>query len=346
MSNVINNKHDISSDLVGQIAGFTSLRDVNLLELSVLKSFFTILDIMQASLMTLDGHGIILKRVDYSEDEPGKITNKAKADKDFLFLCEQIDKINSNYCTKAFDGYYLTLFFLSHNRKLSDYVLIKSDNADFSNKHLQQISGMLEIYRNFKQLLQESQMDELTGLLNRKSFDAIVTKIHDAILPSSEKVKNERRSEESQSRYWLAMLDIDHFKNVNDTYGHVMGDEVLIRVAQTMKETLRDTDFLFRYGGEEFSTISSCDNKNDIKKAIERVRVAVENINIPQIGKITISIGVIEMKKEVFHMTLIERADKALYHSKTNGRNQVSFYEDIEEGKSGMDADEDDYELF
>lgn len=332
-------------DLVGQIAGFTSLRDVDLLELSLLKSVFTIVNPIQVSLVTLDSQNIIIKKVDYSADKHGTISSKIDASEEILSACEQLDNSNLEYCTVSTKEASLTLFLLSHTRKIAHYVTIESRTFGVSKSHLQQIMGMLKIYRNFKLLLQESQTDELTGLSNRKAFDGIVRKIHEASIPSSEPIANDKRSKELEGRYWLAMVDIDHFKNVNDTHGHLMGDEVLVRVTQSMQSVTRDSDYLFRYGGEEFAVILCVQDKADAINLMERMRLAVEGMVLPQIGNVTISTGVVEMLKDIFYISLIERADKALYKSKSNGRNQVTFYEE-EQSKSGDSFAESEFELF
>lgn len=125
------------------------------------------------------------------------------------------------------------------------------------------------------------------------------------------------------------MADVDHFKRINEALGHLMGDEVLVRVAQILQAQCRQDDMPFRYGGEEFAIVSLHDDKSSCEKAMERVRQSVENMSLPNVGSITISIGVTQMDKRVFHLESLEHADKALRHSKNTGRNRVTFFDEI-----------------
>lgn len=157
--------------------------------------------------------------------------------------------------------------------------------------------------------------DGLTGLFNRRYFDIHL------------KQMIEKANKESIKLY-LLMCDIDNFKHVNDTYGHQAGDKVLTIVSRILKNTLRVTDLIARFGGEEFSILLT---DIDISKAIEtaeRVRVKIEYMDFhieDQIEplKKTISIGVTEYKKEESIESFIERADKAMYEAKTTGKNKV-----------------------
>lgn len=157
--------------------------------------------------------------------------------------------------------------------------------------------------------------DGLTGLFNRRYFDIHL------------KQMIEKANKESIKLY-LLMCDIDNFKHVNDTYGHQAGDKVLTIVSRILKNTLRVTDLIARFGGEEFTILLT---DIDISKAIEtaeRVRVKIEYMDFhieDQIEplKKTISIGVTEYKKEESIESFIERADKAMYEAKTTGKNKV-----------------------
>ncbi len=199
---------------------------------------------------------------------------------------------------------------------------------------------LLGFFRNYVMLLNDNQRDHLTGLLNRKSFDDKVMKM---ILSLS--ATNKRDAD--KVRYCLAVLDIDHFKRVNDTYGHLMGDEVLLHFSQCMNETFREYDLLFRVGGEEFVVILRNVDDNCASAVMERFRKVVETHYFPQVGQITASIGVTFIAPNDLPGTIIDRADQALYYVKEHGRNQVAFYEQlIEEGKLQNKKTESDIELF
>ena len=155
--------------------------------------------------------------------------------------------------------------------------------------------------------------DELTGFYNRRH-----------LLELLENEKN--RSLRGNAVFTIAMLDIDHFKKVNDTYGHQAGDEVLRRISAAIKNTMRNTDFCGRYGGEEFVLVLI---QTDLKEAMicaERMRTNIEKCRFPDIGdgfRITASIGLsqYQMREEID--TMIARADRSMYRAKEGGRNRL-----------------------
>ena len=178
--------------------------------------------------------------------------------------------------------------------------------------NLQDITGQKETE---EKLFKEASTDALTGLYNRRQFEAM----------SGMALANCIRQ---KTPYAMMMLDIDHFKHVNDTYGHDMGDVVLQRVADVLNKNRRESDIVARFGGEEFIVFL---NNTDVKGALvaaERIRSAVEKAVImagdTQVP-ITISLGISATQNgDIFAMT--KEADIALYHSKENGRNQVSVF--------------------
>jgi diguanylate cyclase (GGDEF)-like protein len=127
----------------------------------------------------------------------------------------------------------------------------------------------------------------------------------------------------------LLLLDIDHFKKCNDTYGHLEGDKVLVRLGQIIKLCLRTMDSAYRYGGEEFTIILPETNGKEANNVAERISTSVASeIFSTETGEdfsITISIGVTEYFKEEQLSTFIHRADQAMYKSKEKGRNRISF---------------------
>lgn len=186
------------------------------------------------------------------------------------------------------------------------------------------ISGVLRMYLNVGKLLDYGERDSLTELLNRKTFDG-------AFLKATVEHQQAQASENAQDRrdatlpgsYWLAMIDIDHFKRVNDTYGHLIGDEVLLLLARLMRNKFRFCDQLYRFGGEEFVVLMRCHGESEAQKVLERFRTTTESKPFPQVGKITISVGFSEIKTGDSPSGAFERADKAVYYAKEHGRNQV-----------------------
>jgi len=143
------------------------------------------------------------------------------------------------------------------------------------------------------------------------------------------------RSKRYRSSLSLLMIDIDHFKKLNDTYGHPEGDNILRILAKILKEKLRDTDIIARYGGEEFACILTETGHSGAKETAERLRNAVENYKFNIKGntvKLTISIGVDTWDFVVSKEEFIEHADRALYKAKSLGRNKVVVYNEFKEG--------------
>ena len=119
------------------------------------------------------------------------------------------------------------------------------------------------------------------------------------------------------------LVDIDFFKRVNDTYGHSVGDSVLIELSDIILKITRDTDKFYRIGGEEFAILSIQKSIEDEVNFANRLRSAVESETFSEVGSITISIGITQQKKDDTFKTLFERADLALYSAKDSGRNCV-----------------------
>lgn len=157
--------------------------------------------------------------------------------------------------------------------------------------------------------------DELTGLYNRRYLIELLD-------------YEKNRSLRSGGIFCLALLDIDSFKNVNDRYGHLAGDEVLKTVATMINKNMRNTEFCGRYGGEEFLIVIT---QTDIKGALicaERVRTNIENLLFPDIStdlKITVSLGLSEYQLGEGLEEIISRADQSLYRAKKGGRNRIDF---------------------
>lgn len=183
------------------------------------------------------------------------------------------------------------------------------------------IEGLYRVYANQVALLDSKERDALTHLSNRQTLAMTLNDI--IVFYRSRRIRKELKYS------WVAILDIDHFKHVNDQFGHLYGDEVLLHFSYLMEKIFRHTDFLFRYGGEEFVVIiNNCDEKG-AKLSLERFREAVRVYDFPS-GHITVSIGCTMIDSIVPSSLLLERADRALYHAKGNGRNQVVLFNDLE----------------
>jgi diguanylate cyclase (GGDEF)-like protein len=145
----------------------------------------------------------------------------------------------------------------------------------------------------------------------------------------------------------MGVIDIDHFKRVNDTYGHLIGDEVLLLLARLMRASFRFDDRLYRFGGEEFVVLMRCTDAPSAALAFERLRSNVERHLFPQVGRITVSIGFTELKRGDTPSGAFERADKAVYFAKGQGRNQVRHHAElVASGHLEDDTKVGDVELF
>jgi len=184
------------------------------------------------------------------------------------------------------------------------------------------VTGVLRIVRNHLALLDYGERDTLTGLLNRKTFETSFGKL---LARPNRLARNPTSNEPS----WLAVIDIDRFKSINDSYGHLFGDEVLLLVARLLRNTFRGADRLFRFGGEEFVVVLDRASAAGAAAAFDRLRVAIQNHVFPQVGRVTVSVGYTAIRPQDVPASCIERADAALYHAKRNGRNQSHNYEHL-----------------
>lgn len=186
-------------------------------------------------------------------------------------------------------------------------------------EELRIVQSFVRLYDNFLTIIDESERDRLTQLRNRRAFDAALERItRRGAIPQD--------GARTHGQHWLALLDLDHFKSINDRFGHLYGDEVLILVARLLMRHFRDSDAGFRYGGEEFAVILNACARVEAESALNRFREAVAEHRFPGIGTVTVSIGFCAIDAGVAPPVIIERADRALYAAKDSGRNRVVEY--------------------
>ena len=198
------------------------------------------------------------------------------------------------------------------------------------------VAGLLRIYRSHLGILDQNQTDELTGLSNRKPFEDAFRRLSQVADPPRG-VRGE-----------LAIVDIDHFKRVNDCFGHVYGDEVLVLIAAILKRSFRECDRVFRFGGEEFAVLLAGVGPADAGRALERFRAEVAAYAFPQVGRATVSLGVTSIRANETGLEAFGRADEALYVAKRTGRNRCLRYETLlaAGAVAGARRDSDAIELF
>jgi len=169
-----------------------------------------------------------------------------------------------------------------------------------------------EVFSTHEQLTQLAVTDKLTGLYNRNKLDELL--------------KDElNRNKYFQHRFGLAIMDIDHFKNINDTYGHQIGDTVLIEIGKLIQEEIRSTDKVIRWGGEEFIIIYLETDKQEVIRLVEQLRQKIEQHIFSKSIMLTVSLGLTLCSNEDSNASIIKRADIALYIAKNNGRNHTEF---------------------
>ncbi len=194
--------------------------------------------------------------------------------------------------------------------------------ADGTTRHVQTYAGPIEIYgdklmlcivhditeqkRLELELEHAAQHDAMTGLLNRRQFYSIT----ESQLPT-------------QQQFSLLLVDTDRFKNINDVFGHLKGDEVLVSLARTLEACIRTEDYVFRWGGEEFVILLPCTPLDAAIHIAETIRAAVARITIPGLPRFTVSIGVARHEQSESIDELFKRVDDALYRAKNDGRNKV-----------------------
>ena len=223
------------------------------------------------------------------------------------------------------------IFPLVSENKVLGYIVTKNIDSKLTLKeieYLEELSNQAATTINranvYAEILKHATLDALTGFYNRRQLE--------------ERIKQEFSSSQRQKTPLCGiMTDIDHFKNVNDTYGHAVGDLVLKTVSKVIRSQLREYDVAGRYGGEEFALLLPFTKLNEAKMVAERLRDSIEKtkIDISEVNSessdkeisVTISLGIYELKETDNEEDLLKNADKALYQAKGTGRNRVIIYE-------------------
>ncbi len=185
---------------------------------------------------------------------------------------------------------------------------------------LELYKAMIQFFSNFTGLLDYGETDTLTTLPSRKTFEK-----HMFEWLETDSQKNQGDSES----HFLAICDIDDFKNVNNAFGHMIGDELLIMLARSLRQFLPFTDQVFRYGGEEFVILLQPTNLESAQSLFDNLREHIAAQTFSRVGQITVSIGFTKISGADTPDAAIERADEAVYYAKQHGRNQATSYETL-----------------
>jgi diguanylate cyclase (GGDEF)-like protein len=308
----------------------TAIRDTQLVEQSLLRTLAPILGVLETSLYRINGQHQITHILHHSRtgtrDSAGaeRISERIEAIRNETNLPEHIALLIDNVrllgqaCSRPGPEGLVFCYPLRSGEQQCGYLVFER-RRQLTAMEDAVVTGVLQVYSNYYALLDSSQRDRLTGLHNRYAMEVNLDRLW-------EELSNHLPPRDG---YWLAVLDIDHFKRINDQYGHVIGDEILLLVSRVLGKTLRRTDMLFRYGGEEFIVIVEARDLELATQFFERLRKAVESYRYPQVGLVTLSGGFSAIATTVLPKSILERADRAMYEAKKAGRNRVFHYQSL-----------------
>lgn len=321
----INPKQTIPPDDIGRISRFPLFSGIDLEDISDPLGMSEVVELMQGD--------ILLKPTEPNTQlfvlVEGRLSVHTEMDRNPVAILKPGDCIGE---MSLFEGELPSAFVLSVGdaRVLAIHKEVIWRLVDSSNTFAQNLLHLLlQRIRSGNQSLSEIQeklqvqeistfIDPLTGIYNRRWLNTMFKRA----------LERQSRDDSSKTGIFLLMIDIDHFKNYNDTHGHLAGDQCLRLVASTLRDNMRPADQLARYGGEEFSVLIMDPLANNSVTVADRLRLAVSRKVIKDrrgapLPSVTISIGVAEYRKDEALDDLIERADQCLYKAKQQGRNCV-----------------------
>jgi diguanylate cyclase (GGDEF)-like protein len=319
------------SRVLDSVAEFTYHRDIDALDHSLVLSLAELVTVTTVALCKrgAEGKTAIDSVVRCAPDHRGQFVVEASdgIDDAGLEATLQHSMAHMQPVAAIVAGMHRLVVPFQHEGRAVGAVLMESEHGLEDVRAL--VDGFVRIYANYIALLDESERDKLTGLYNRRSFDQRLQ----ALLKRQRRLRvasiagDDRRRQAESLKIWLAILDIDHFKRINDGYGHVYGDEVILLLAQMMRQSFRKADVLFRFGGEEFVILLGSADGDTVHAILERFRATIAGHHFPQVGQVTVSIGYARIGDLDHPETVLDRADKALYFAKEHGRNRVHGYE-------------------
>lgn len=297
-------------------------------EIDLFKSTFDIIP-FGIYVVDIETHEIIYMNKhmkSYSEDFTGKICYKSIYCEDKPCLFCKIDKLVDNISKRPNNEAVTFEHFNPVNDRwyqLQEKAICWPDGRIVKYSIAVDISVLKETQNNLaqahaqislknKELRRISSTDNLTQLNNRLKIDEIL-------------IESINMAKLQESNLALIIIDVDYFKVVNDSFGHQTGDEVLINIAKILSSNVRETDFVGRWGGEEFLIVSPGIDLEGAKETSEILRAKIEEHVFTNNIRLTASFGVTCFKKDDTEKSLLKRADEALYCAKNNGRNRVGF---------------------
>jgi diguanylate cyclase (GGDEF)-like protein len=324
---------DDRASLLDYLVDITAQRDAEILEITLLKTMVECFDIRRVRLCMVHFD----TREIYRFREASADGTVREGEDDEILECNEtlgpgLRQASENHKADTIlsNGDSILIYPLFIMNINTGFILIYQKGSQRIDVQL--MMSFLKIYSNYVTLLVDSQRDSLTGLMNRKTFDDKILGVIDfkrkmeaGLFPGDQK----RRETEVRDDFWLGIFDIDDFKRINDKYGHLYGDEVLILLGRMMRSSFRNNDIMIRYGGEEFVVIVRATDESEAFLVFDRFRTTLANHRFSRIGQITISIGLKQILKGDPPTVIVGHADQALYYAKNAGKNRVCVYEQL-----------------
>ncbi|WP_028484871.1 GGDEF domain-containing protein [Thioalkalivibrio sp. ALE17] len=322
-------------DLLDGLAHLTGIRNAQRLEYSLLKTLDSIYQSAQiwAIQLTAEGHPESLHSFDRKHDTVTTVPFDQEQQPIPVWLLDQALATGEPSEGTDESGRRVSVFPMSGLKEFSICLAFSFDNAsDSESLDALLVRSFLSVYRNFVKLIDDAQTDELTGLLNRKTFEdnfrELATIGRSTHSPEPAGGRREEPDPE-ETDVWLAVIDVDDFKRINDSFGHVYGDEVLILLARLLQQSFRQNDLVYRFGGEEFVVLAEIASPEMAAATFGRLQRAVADYALPRVGRVTTSIGVTRLRPYMTASAVLDEADQALYYAKANGKNQVCLYDQL-----------------
>lgn len=332
-----------ATGLLKTLGAMTSIRDTYLVELSLLRTLGPLLGVFETALYRLDEHGGILRSVNHGRmvttegDGAHRVAERVEEASNDRNIPVEVQRLLENVrmlvkpCSIKAGCEFLIGYPLRGGGQLRGCFVFRRDR-EVTPVEDAIINGTLEVFSNYYELLDTSQRDQLTGLLNRYSLEMNLGRLWDLLSSQMRKKVPEAdcvQGDATPHTFWVAVLDVDNFKKINDGHGHIIGDEVLIMVAGLLRKSFRQSDLLYRYGGEEFIAIIAANDLEAARQTFERARSAIEEFQFPQVGSVTVSVGFSGADPFVMPQEVISRADSSMYAAKQAGRNRVYHYDTL-----------------